>query len=100
MKHFNKIYIGGKISGLTPAEFHLKFDKAKTAVQYMHPKSTVIIPTELCEDDWDWEHCMDVCLDTLWNCDCIYLMPDWKSSRGSFIEKKIAEKLGIQIYYL
>lgn len=97
---YKKIYIAGKITGLTPEEFHHKFEMAQMEVQKLNPGSEVIIPTNLCNDNWGWEKCMDICLDTLWECDCIYMMPDWKDSKGSFIEKKIAEKRGIKVYYL
>lgn len=96
----NKIYIAGKITGLTPEQFHNKFDIARLLVKRKHPNAEIIIPTELCDDSWGWEKCMDVCIDTLWGCDTIYLMPDWKDSKGSFIEKKIAEKLGIKVLYI
>lgn len=95
-----KIYVGGKVSGLAPSEFHAKFDKAKALVQKLNPDAEIIIPTDLCNDDWNWEKCMDVCLDALWNCDTLYLMSDWKDSKGSFIEKKIAEKRCMKIFYL
>lgn len=95
-----KIYIAGKITGLTPEQFHYKFDQAKHLVEKDNPNAEVIIPTDLCNDDWGWEKCMDICLDTLWECNCIYMMPDWKDSKGSFIERKIAEKLGMEIFYL
>lgn len=94
------IYIAGKISGLTPQEFHAKFENARKLVKIVNPEAEVIIPTDLCDDDWSWEKCMDTCIDALWKCDCIYMMPDWKDSKCSFIEKKIAEKRGIKVYYL
>lgn len=95
-----KIYIAGKISGLTPEQFHQKFDLAKKLVQVKNPDSEVIIPTDLCEDYWGWEKCMDTCINALWECDCVYMMPDWEDSKGSFIEKKIAEKLGLEVCFL
>lgn len=95
-----KIYIGGKVSGLTPEEFHSKFNSAKDTVKKRYPNAEILVPVDLCDDNWGWEHCMDVCLDALWTCDVLYLMPDWKDSKGSFIEKKVAEKLGIKVLYL
>lgn len=98
MKH--KIYIGGKISGLTPEQFHKNFDDAKRKVQGLNPDSEIVIPTDLCHDDWDWETCMGICLDALWDCDKLYVLPNWEGSKGTFIETKIANKLGIPVIYL
>ena len=50
-KKFKKIYIGGKITGLSVPEYRKKFEKAKKMVQSKYPDAEVIIPTDLCPDD-------------------------------------------------
>ncbi len=99
-KEFKKIYIGGKITGLSVPEYRKKFEKAKKMVQSKYPDAEVIIPTDLCPDDMSWADSMDICIDTLWECDAIFFTHDWQDSHGSMIEKKIAEKLGIVIIYI
>lgn len=97
---FKKIYIGGKITGLPIDEYRNKFELAKKRVQKEFPNAEVIIPTELCPDDMSWSDSMEICIDTLWNCDAVCFTPDWKDSHGSLIERKIAEKLGLCIMYI
>ncbi len=95
-----KIYIAGKVSGLTPEEYHKNFDNAKTLVYAYYPYAEIITPTDLCDDSWDWDKCMDICIDALWDCDAIVLLENWKDSRGAIIERKLAQKLGIPIMEL
>lgn len=100
MENKKKIYIGGKITGLPVNEYRKKFEEARKTVASIYPNAEVIIPTDLCPDDMGWAESMEICIDTLWNCDMICFTPDWKDSHGSLIEKKLAEKLGIKIIYL
>lgn len=92
-----KIYIAGKVTGLTPEQYHKNFDDAKELVQSQYHYADIVIPTELCNDDWSWEQSMEVCIDALWDCDAIVLMENWKDSRGAIIERKLAQKLEIPI---
>lgn len=95
-----KIYIAGKVTGLTPEEYHKNFDDARTIVYTYYPYAEIILPSELCDDDWSWERSMEVCIDTLWGCDAIVMMENWKDSHGAIIERKLAQKLGIPIMEL
>jgi hypothetical protein len=95
-----KIYIGGKITGLTPEQYCKNFRDAKEIVCSYYPYAEIIAPTELCDDNWSWEYSMEICIDALWNCDAIVLLENWHDSRGAIIERKLAQKLGIPIMEL
>ena len=49
--------------------------------------------------DGSWASYMKVCIPALCNCDAIYMLPNWKQSRGANVEHSLAEKLGMTIYY-
>lgn len=98
-----KIYIAGKVSGLTPEQFHKKFDDCAEWVRQnvnFGEECEVINPTTLCEDDWSWLKCMDTCIPELRDCDMLFLMPDWKESKGAVCEYYVALERGIIIEYL
>lgn len=44
-----------------------------------------------------WENYMKRDLSVLLTCNEIHMLPDWKSSKGACIERKLAEDLGIKI---
>jgi hypothetical protein len=91
----NRIYISGKITGLPKEEVFEKFDTAekKLAAQGFE----VVNPIKnglLFEADWN-EH-MKKDIQQLLTCDFLYLLPDWKNSKGAKLEKKIAESLNMK----
>jgi hypothetical protein len=44
-----------------------------------------------------WLECMDVCLHELLRCDAIYMLSNWRQSRGARIELAVAVELGLEI---
>ena len=96
------VYIGGKVSGQTPEEYHAKFEAARQWLLdlayciWMEDNVKVIIPMDLCQDDWNWFKCMEVCASMLMQCDVLYLLPDWKESHGATAEYYIAKAANIQ----
>lgn len=95
------IYIAGKVSGLTPEEFHKKFEDARSIVKEKFPHAKrIMIPMDVCQDDWEWDQCMEVCMDYVFACDALVFMDDWKDSRGANAEHIVAKKLNKRILYL
>lgn len=90
-----RVYIAGKISGLNYEEVCDKFEKAEKKLKNF---GIVINPCKIVPEECDWDTAMDICLSALAKCDTIYLLTDWKESKGARIEKAKAEELGIQIY--
>jgi len=93
-----KIYISGQITGLPYNEVKAKFEKAEMELQakgyYVVSPLKTGIPYHA---PWEVHVSIDIVL--LISCDSIYLLPDWKYSKGSTLEKNIAELLGKNMIY-
>lgn len=102
-----KIYISGRITG--DKDFEKKFRKAAARWD-----GSVAIDTEDQYDTWeavnpaelmkqagvdDWNMCMRACLMAMLQCDAVYMMRDWRFSKGESIECDLARKLEIPIIY-
>lgn len=89
-----KIYLSGKISGDT--NFKEKFaQKAKELTDQGH----LVFNPALHPDMFTWEQFMELDLKALANCDSIYLLDDWKDSRGAKIEYDEALRLGKEVLF-
>ena len=89
-----KIYLSGKISG--DPDFKEKFAlKEKELTETGH----LVFNPALHPDMFTWEQFMELDLKALGNCDAIYLLEDWKDSRGAKIEYDEAVKLGKEIIF-
>ncbi|MDR2009926.1 MAG: DUF4406 domain-containing protein [Bacteroidales bacterium] len=93
-----KIYISGQISGLPLEETKAKFSNIES--ELVEQGYEVINPLKNgipYNAPWEVHIAMDILL--LIGCQAIYLLPDWAYSKGSTLEKKIAEFTGKQIIY-
>lgn len=101
-KSFYKVYISGKIDGLTEEECHLLFNKAADAAREMFSDKEVYIvnPFEQPRIQSCWADYIIRDLIMLKECDCILMMPNSKDSYGAKIELLFAEKLGLNIIEL
>jgi hypothetical protein len=94
-----KIYISGQITGLEYTESYLNFEDAEkklnTATKY-----EVVNPMKLNHNhDKSWENYMLEDIKALFECDAIYMLKNWGSSKGARIERSIAIEMGIDIIY-
>ncbi len=94
MDNKKKIYLSGKISG--DPNFKEKF--AQKEKELTEQGFSVFNPA-LHPDMFTWEQFMELDLMALGNCDAIYLLDDWKDSRGAKIEYDEAVKLGKEVLY-
>lgn len=90
-----KVYISGKISGLSEKVYKNNFNSAElylTGLGYdaVNPVSEVTIP------NGTWEDYMRRDIKLLCDCDYIYLIDGWEDSDGASLEKLIADNLGIK----
>ena len=93
-----KIYIAGKVSGEKLAQCSMKFG---TAQKFLEDKGyEVVNPLEVV-NDWHmpWDQAMELCIEVLATCDIIYMLSDWKDSKGAQLEHEYAEFNNIQIQY-
>ncbi len=93
------IYISGKITGLQYSDYAAKFAHAAEIIraQGFTPLNPVELTRHLPEGS-KWEDYMAVCLPALLKCDRIYLLPDWRDSRGGQAERWCAFHNGIDIW--
>jgi hypothetical protein len=82
-----RIYLSGKISGLSMDEARANFARLAEYVRKVRGVDCIIInPLELNEGIDDWKTCMFNCLEALDECDEAFFMPNWYQSPGSNIE--------------
>jgi hypothetical protein len=88
------VYISGKITGLEVAEFEKNFSDAEETLKEMG-FAEVINPCTLdhCHGK-TWEEYMLEDIKALFYCDAIYMLSNWKQSRGARIEFFIALEMG------
>lgn len=91
------IYISGKITGIEK-EAVVLFQKAK---KYLEGEGfKVVNPMELPDDhDKSWNSYMKVCLKALNGCDGIYMLNNYKDSKGALLELELAERLRLTVDY-
>lgn len=101
-----KIFISGKITGEPIAECFEKFRQAsdswtRTRAAIIKKKVVAMNPLMLPGICFDIEHgeAMNICFDALAKCDAIFMLKDWKQSKGAQMEHEKAKSLGLEIHY-
>jgi len=94
-----KIYISGKITGLDYTEADSLFAAAQNKLKEMgwETVNPIHIPTGVEEPQWDDYMVSDI--RELFKCKAIYMLKNWKTSRGARIEHYIAKEIGLLIAY-
>ncbi|WP_227136688.1 DUF4406 domain-containing protein [Kosakonia radicincitans] len=88
-----KIFISGPMSSLPNFNRQAFHEAARMLDSQGH---VVLNPATLPDGLNDKEY-MDICTAMLFCADAIYLLPEWKISRGARAEHALAEKLGLLI---
>lgn len=93
-----KIYISGKISGLTPDEYRANFLEA---ARQLHAQGYEVINPIFNGVDatQPWQVHMKADIRLLLECDAIYMLPNWELSNGATLEREIAKALDFVIEY-
>lgn len=95
-----KIYISGRISGLTIEESTAKFAEAEKMLnekgwECVNPMTLVPFDPKL-----DWVDYMVKDIEAiLRDCDRVYMLDSWGQSRGARVERAIAIEEGMKVYY-
>lgn len=94
-----KVYISGKISGLSEKVYKNNFNSIElylTGLGY-----DVVNPVSYPQEpNWKWEDYMKRDIKLLVGCDYIYMLEGWEDSDGASLEHLIAENLGIKTLVL
>ena len=93
-----RVFISGKITGVD--NYIEKFNEAEKMLTEMG--SEVINPATALQhlpNNMPHEFYMDVALSMLKNCDCIYMLDNWRDSRGAKEEHEYAANHNIDILY-
>ena len=94
-----KIYLSGQISGLEPEDAESAFNKMEKILRAQG--YSVVNPTRLGIEDVSgrgWNYYMREGIKLLMDCDAIYMLKGWTTSKGANIEWKLACDLWMPIY--
>lgn len=92
-----KIYISGKISGIENEAFAIFEEAEKRLLELGHE---VVNPMRLNHDhDKSWENYMKEDVKALCECDGVYMLSNWRDSKGAVIEHDLALNLKMKIVY-
>jgi nucleoside 2-deoxyribosyltransferase len=92
-----KVYISGKITGIETEAIEL-FSNAEKILENAGFDS--VNPMKLEHNhDKKWESYMKEDIKALLDCDYIFMLTNWMESPGALIEHKIANYLGIEVFY-
>ncbi|WP_252214444.1 DUF4406 domain-containing protein [Clostridium sp. VAP41] len=89
-----KVYIAGKITGLK--NYKEIFNKAENKL--LSEGNQVMNPAVL-NEGFNYEVYMPICLTMLEVCDAIYMLSNWKDSKGAKVEHEYAKIQGKKIIY-
>jgi hypothetical protein len=95
---YSKIYLSGKITGLTYEQAFDKFAKAEKTASALAKE--VINPMTLNHNhDKSWENYMLEDIKYLFSCDSIFMLDNWNESKGARIEWFIAKEMKIEMFF-
>jgi hypothetical protein len=95
---YKKIYLSGKITGLSYEEASKKFNLAENIAKTMALE--VVNPMAIEHNhDLSWESYMKQDLKAMLDCDSIYMLSNWQDSKGATIERDLAIKLNLSVYH-
>jgi len=94
------IFISGKITGLSREEASNNFYNAEIKLKELgHECFNPIRIADRYGWNLDYAFYMSKCLAELPYCDTIYMLKNWRNSKGSKIEYMVARELGLNIMY-
>lgn len=96
----SRIYISGKITGLTREEYLARFAKVHHNLK-MHGYDVYnpALINDTLPTCTNWEEYMEISMCLLKMCKRIYMLDGWETSRGAMIEHQYAKDNGYKIIY-
>jgi hypothetical protein len=92
-----RVYLSGPISNM-PELNRPAFARAASSLKASG--YAVVNPFEVCPCPASWEEAMRADIAAMLTCDAIALLPGWECSRGSKLEKQIADALGMRPMFI
>lgn len=97
-----RIYISGPISGTD--DWLERFARAEADIEKMHAaigeEVEVINPARIdMPKGTTWQQYIDISLQMLRGCDGIYMLANWRFSKGAKLERLYADGSGMVIFY-
>ena len=89
-----RIYISGPITGCKNNNYDAFW---KVENKLIFEGFEVINPLTLCKNIDDYKECMKLDIRALTYCDSIYMLPNWKQSKGACIEHAVALAIGLKV---
>lgn len=91
-----KVYISGQITGLPEKEYKKLFDSAEDILTtFGYDPINPLLLDETDTKNWSWHDYMKRDIKLLCDCDYIYLLPNWRNSKGAMFEYMVADMLQI-----
>lgn len=97
-----KVYIAGKITGLVYEDALRLFADAENAVKQLGYEPCNPMKENGLDGDgneYPWATYMKRDIPHLLSCDGIYLLPNWRESKGATLEHHIATELGMEVIH-
>lgn len=93
-----RVYIAGRVTGVSPVIATLIFRIAEGRL-YGEGYKWVSNPLNIVPYGTEWPEAMRMCIKAMMECDTIYMLSNWKKSRGARVEHRIAKSIGMKIIY-
>lgn len=93
-----RVFISGKISGLSRDEAVKRFSDAETLLQQMDFDTVNPINSGL-DSESTWFNHMNESIRLLGGCDAIFMLSNWRESRGAKIEHNFAVGAGLAVMF-
>lgn len=90
----SKFYIAGKINGLKNYK-----EKFKEAEDKLISEGHICMNPAVLPDGFPYESYMPVCMAMINQCDSMYMLSNWKDSKGARVELEYAKVTGKKILY-
>jgi hypothetical protein len=94
------IYIAGKYTDITPEAVRANVNKAVEAARILEQHGWVIFVPHIhyLPLDLHYNDIMEQCKEMIQRCDAIFMLDNWKSSKGANIELIEARSIGLPVF--
>lgn len=90
----SKVYIAGKINGLKNYR-----EVFKSVEDYLTAEGNTVMNPAVLSEGFPYEAHMPICLAMLQACDIVFMLNNWKDSKGAKVEHEYAKIQGKKIIY-